>query len=242
MVDTIIESRRSFTGPDEETEYFIVNPRAEDIRGADWEYSKSYTNCLSEGITTSAEMMDILRRRGIIGDDYDRRSEELSIKLNESIAILYESTSNEDKTEAAIGVAKSRETLFQWNQRLSGPMSNTCEQISDDVRLEFLTSCMVQTKEGERVWKTHDDFLTSSEQTLTMKARYEIMLFLQGYDSDFLENTPEASAMREVENDILEKATAEIAKVKNEDKEKKIVTKTKVPKIKNKKLDKKKAK
>ena len=53
------DERRHFLGPDETTIYYLVPPNAEDIRGADWNYSKTYTKCLVEGITTSAEMMDI---------------------------------------------------------------------------------------------------------------------------------------------------------------------------------------
>lgn len=220
MVDELNETRRSFFGPDEVTEYFIGSPSAEDIRGADWQYSIKFTLCLNEGIPTSAEMMDILRRRGVIGEDYDRRSEELSITLNELIIRLAEANTDEEKAGLAIDVSRAREALFQWNQRLSGPMSNTCEQISDDARLEFLTAAMIQNKNGERVWKTHDDFLASNNQALTLKARYEVMLFLQGYDSDFLEKTPEALAMREVQNNIIAKANREIEALEAENESK----------------------
>lgn len=203
----IKENRRSFIGPDEETEYFIGTPSAEDIRGADWQYSKVYTKCLTEGMPTSAEMMDILRRRGVIGEDFDRRAEELSITLNELITRLNEVQENDNKAATAIEVARARETLFQWNQRLSGPMSNSCEQIADDARLEFLTANILQGQDGKKVWETYDVFLTSQEQALTLKARYEVMLFLQGYESDFLERTPEAVAIKEVEEDILKQAS-----------------------------------
>jgi len=204
--EEIYEDRRSFFGADEETEYFIGAPKAEDIRGADWQYSKTYTKCLTEGIPTSAELMDILRKRDIVGTDFDRRADELAYTLNELISRLNDTESNEEKAAMAVDVAQAREALFQWNQRLSGPMSNTCEQIADDARLEYLTSRIIQKKDKNKVWETYEDFLSSTSQSLTLKARYEVMLFLQGYDSNFLENTPEAMAMREVEQDIIKKA------------------------------------
>jgi hypothetical protein len=92
-------------------------------------------------------------------------------------------------------------------------MSNTCEQIADDARLEYLTACILQNKDATKVWENYDRFLVSTDQSLTLKARYEVMLFLQGYESNFLENTPEAKAMREVETGIL----AEAAKAVEED-------------------------
>lgn len=212
MVDEKIvqlENRRSFVSSDGETEYFIAAPNAEDIRNADWQYSKQYTKCLNEGLPTSAELTDILKRRGVIGQDFENRARELSGVLNDCILQLSAATTNEEKTTLANEVARAREALFQWNQRLSGPMSNTCEQISDDTRLEYLTSCIIQSKEGDRVWPTYEDFLSSTDQTLTLKSRYEVMLFLQGYDSDFLDNTPEAMAIREVQSDLLEQAEKE---------------------------------
>ena len=204
-----LENRRSFVAPDGETEYFIAAPNAEDIRNADWQYSKQYTKCLNEGLPTSAELTDILKRRGVIGQDFENRAEELSNVLNDCIMKLTTATTNEEKTTLATEVARAREALFQWNQRLSGPMSNTCEQISDDTRLEYLTSCIIQSKDGTRVWPTYEDFLSSTDQPLTLKSRYEVMLFLQGYDSDFLDSTPEAMAIKEVQTSLLEEAEKE---------------------------------
>jgi len=200
------EERRSFLGPDEATTYFISPPNAEIIRGADWIYSKTYTKCLQEGITTSAEMMDILMKRGIIGPEFEQRSAELTGILNERIIKLEDAATMEEKREAAIDVANAREELFQWNQRLNGPMSNTCEQIADDARLEYLTAHMVVDVDDKQVWESYDVYLSEKSQALALRARFEIMLYLQGLDSDFLEKTPEAQAMREIETDLINKA------------------------------------
>lgn len=202
--------KRTFLGPDQQ-EYNIVAPSANDIREADWNYSRTFTRSLTEGITTSAEMMDILRRRGIIGPEFEQRAQELSTQLNEKIFALDAATTVEAKRDLAVEVAESRDELFQWNQRLNGPMANTCEQLADDARLEYLTSCMVVDSKDERVWDSYDNYLREKNQALALKARFEIMLYLQGLESDFLEKTPEARAMKEVETDILEKA-AEAAK------------------------------
>jgi hypothetical protein len=133
--EVIKDERRNFVGPDGITLYFITAPTAENIRGADWQYSKTYTKCLIEGITTAAEMMDILRRRGIIGPEFEQRAAELSSDLSKKTLALDIAKTIEEKRDLAIEVAVAREELFQWNQRLNGPMNNTCEQISDDVRL-----------------------------------------------------------------------------------------------------------
>lgn len=206
---------RFFLGEDEETKYYIISPTADAIRGADWQYSKIYTKCLMEDIPTSAEMLDILTRRGIIGPEFEQRAVELAQILNRSIEKLETFSDLDDKRTGAVEVATAREELFQWNQRLNGPMNNTAEQISDDARLEYLTSCMIVDKDGNRLWKGYDNYLEETNQTLALKSRYEVMLYVQGLDPDFLNQTPEAKAMHEVESEIIEKAkeALEIAKV-----------------------------
>ena len=206
MAEEKVDERRFFVGPDEETKYYIAVPSAEDIKGADWQYSKTYTQCLVEGITTSAEMMDILMRRGIIGPEFEKRAQELSNNLNEKIILLEAAVDTDEKRILSVDVAQAREELFQWNQRLNGPMNNTCEQIADDARLEYLTSCMIQDADGNKVWDAYESYLKEKNQALALKARFEVMLYLQGLDSNFLDQTPEAMAMKEVETEILEKA------------------------------------
>ena len=217
MVENKKEDRREFEDEDSGKKYYIATATAEDVRGADWQYSRTYTKCLVEGITTTAEMMDILTRRGIIGPDFEQRSEELTNKLNSNVLLLEVSKSPEEKRELAIVVQRCRNDLFQWNQRLNGPLSNTAEQISDDVRLEFLTACMVQDEGGNKVWENYDIYLEDKNQTLALKARFEVMLYLQGLDSDFLNTTPEAIAMKELEdeaNKVLDEAASKENKKK----------------------------
>ena len=193
------EGLRTFFNTRTEKNYYIKSPTAEDIRGADWEYSKVYTKSLVAGITTSAEMTDILTRRGIIGPEFEQRSNELSSELSLKIAALENAATSEEKASLAYDVAAARDALFQWTQRLNQPMSNTCEQISDDARLEYLTSRLIVDENGIQVWPDYDKYLHEKEQSLSQQAKFEIMLYLQGLDRDFLDKTPEALAMRELE-------------------------------------------
>jgi hypothetical protein len=213
MENKDVEIRREFTDPVSGKHFFIGTPTADDVRGADWQYSKTYTKSLVEGITTSAEMIDILMRRGIIGPEFEQRQKELTDMLSTKVETLELADSLDDKQQIAVEVASAREELFNWNQRLNGPMANTCEQIADDARLEYLTSRMIQHEDGTRVWEDYSDFLTEKNQSLAMRARFEVMLYLQGLDSDFLEKTPEAMAIKEIEEEIQTKANEALAEL-----------------------------
>jgi len=216
MAEKEIGSRREFQSPDGEETYYIAAPTAEDIRSADWQYSKTYTKSLMDGITTSSEMMDILMRRGIIGPEFEKRQAELTNMLTTKAFELQKSDDIDEKQKLAVEVAVAREELFNWNQRLNGPMSNTCEQISDDARLEYLTCRIVQNADGTRVWDTPEDYFREENQGLALRARFEVMLFLQGLQSDFLEQTPEAVALREVEEEARKKAEEAMAELEKE--------------------------
>ena len=210
---------RSFFNIKKDTTFYIVSPTAEDIRGADWEYSKSYTKSLVAGITTTAEMTDILMRRGIIGPEFEKRSNELATELAAKIDALQKATNSQEKAELAYKVATARDELFQWNQRLSAPLGNTCEQIADDARLEYLTSRLIVDDSGTRIWDTFENYLTEQEQSLSQQSRFEVMLYLQGLDSKFLENTPEAVAMKELQEEASLQVVKDLASMINEESE-----------------------
>jgi len=158
----VTDDRRFFEHAGEN--YYIGSPTAEDIKGADWTYSKVYTRSLTDGILTAAEMQDALTRRGIIGPDYEMRREELEGLLSQAILDLASVSSIEDRQIAAVEVAKGREALFRWNQRATGPMSNTCEQMADDARLEYLTGRMMEDADGSKLWESYEDFCTEKDQ------------------------------------------------------------------------------
>jgi len=208
---------RSFFNIRKDTTYYIAAPTAEDIRGADWEYSKSYTKSLVAGITTTAEMTDILMRRGIIGPEFEKRSNELATELAAKIDALQKTTNSQEKAELAYKVAIARDELFQWNQRLSAPLGNTCEQIADDARLEYLTSRLIVDESGKRLWETFENYLNENEQSLSQQSRFETMLYLQGLDSKFLENTPEAVAMRELQDEASLQVVKDLAALVTEE-------------------------
>jgi hypothetical protein len=115
----------------------------------------------------------------------------------------------DEKQRLAYEVFKAREELFQWNQRLNGPMGSTCEQKADEAKLNYLAAMLVQDEKGNRIWPSYESYLKEKNNDLSLKARFEVMLYLQGYESDFLEKTPEATAFRDIQ-EVLEKRTMEV--------------------------------
>lgn len=189
-------------------EFMLVEPSAEAIRKSDWFYSKTYNQALLDDITTAGEMMEILKSRGIIGEDYDKSGDELKVKIGEKIVEMETELDRDKRKALAIEVSKLRQELFAHNQRLNGPMSNTCEQMSEDARLDFITSCIVSKLDGSKVWKSYDDYMKEQNRAFALKARLEVLLYMQGLDPDFLDRVPENVVMQSILTEESEEAEA----------------------------------
>jgi len=209
--DSAVEERRSFefSSDEEVTTYYLGLPTSEQIRKAEWHYSKVYNKALVEGVATTSEMMDILTKRGLYGPEYEKRLQELQVDIAIKIASMQNEQVDEAKATLAHEVETLRDDLYRWNQRLTGPLSNSCEQMADDAKTEYITSVVVQDEAGDLVWKGYEDFVAEKNQGLALKARFEVMLWLQGLDADFLDKTPERTVLRELAAEKAAEATAE---------------------------------
>lgn len=203
------EDRRSFEFfiEDEAKNFYLGMPTSEHIRKAEWHYSKVYNKALVEGVATTAEMMDILTKRGLYGPEYEAKLNKLQVGIAESIIEMQATEDEAEKERLARKVEDLRNELYRWNQRLTGPLSNSCEQMAEDAKTEYITSVVVQYEDGSLVWKDHESFVTERDnQGLALKSRFEVMLWLQGLDADFLERTPEQVVLQEL---ALERAKQE---------------------------------
>lgn len=211
----VLDTRREFSMEidGEEVSYYIANPTGADIRKADWQYSKIYNQAILDDLLTQSQMIDLLKKQGVISENYATEVEETRSKLAAEIyklEALPDSIEDAEREEAALSVAASRDELFRLNQRVNGPMGNTCENIAEDARVEFLTSRLLQNKDNSKLWEDFDDYLNEENTALSVKSRFEVMLWMQGLNSDFLENTPEQQALRQVNQKRVEKALASL--------------------------------
>ena len=210
-IKEILDSRREFSIQigDEEVSYFIAQPTAADIRKADWQYSKVYNKAIVDGFLTQAQMVDVLKEKGILSDDYAERVESTRISLASELFKLenmQEDSPEIERESIALEVARLRDELFALNQQVNGPMGNTCENLAEDARTEYLSARVVQLQNGDRLWEDFDDYQNEENSSLAVKSRFEVMLWIQGLDSNFLENTPEQTALRSIAQDRLDRA------------------------------------
>lgn len=217
------EGRRSFEYSVDGSvkKFYLGMPNSEQIRKAEWHYSKVYNKALVEGVATSSEMMDILTRRGIYGPEYEKKLQDLQVEIAVTIAEMHNEEDEDKKVTLARKVEKLRDDLYRWNQRLTGPLSNSCEQMAEDAKTEYLTSVVVQNEDGSPAWGSYEDFVSEENQGLALKARFEVMLWLQGLEADFLDKTPEQRVIQEMRRskDAANKETPKLAAPADADKD-----------------------
>lgn len=225
-VKDILDVRREFTMelPDEEiNHYFIANPTGEDIRKADWQYSKVYNQAIIDEFLTQSQMVDVLKEKGIISDDYTERVDRTRTSLAAELfklENLLDEASDFDREAVALEVAALRDELFQLNQKVNGPMGNTCENLAEDARTEYLTSRIIEKRDGSKIWEAFEDYKQEENTALCVKSRFEVMLWMQGLGSDFLENTPEQQVLRTIAQERLDKVIEDAQKSADADAEK----------------------
>jgi len=211
-VKEILDSRREFTLETLDNEinhYFIANPSGEDIRKADWQYSKIYNQAIVDGFLTQSQMVEVLKDKGILDDKYTDKLDGVRTSLAAELfklENLLEEADEFDREASALEVAGLRDELFQMNQMVNGPMGNTCENLAEDARTEYLTSRIIQIKDGTKLWDEYEDYRAEDNTALCVKSRFEVMLWMQGLGSDFLENTPEQKVLRGIAQARLDKA------------------------------------
>jgi len=190
--------RRAFKIDSSGEEFFIAPPSAESIRQSDWVYSKVYSQAMSNDILTTDQMVDVLKKRGILSAEYDQELLSVRKNIGESLEAMALSKDLDEKEGLAIKVSGLREELFLLNQKINGPVSNTCEQIAEDAKIDFLTSHMIEDIDGNKVWVDYDEYSTDSDYEKVLKSRIETMLYIRNVDSNFLDSTPENLVLREI--------------------------------------------
>jgi len=210
------ETRRAFT-VEGVGELYLATPTADDVRSSDWQYSRCFSKALVEGLTTAGEMYDILRRRNVISDAQEKKTAALKEKIGKKIVDMELASEPEVRKALALEVSSLREELFRDSKRINGPLSNTAESVSEDQRLEYLTSCITQNLDGSRVWKDYDSYIHEPNRAKAWGARFETMIFLQGLDHDFLDKTPENIVLKELANLESEKKSQDGAIAKAEE-------------------------
>lgn len=191
-------------GKDDTRTFFLRQPQASDIKDAEWAATKAYNKALRDGLYTKSEMMDILRKRGIIGIDHDQVGATIQDNITAKVIEMERNLDKDLRLGLAVEVSTLRNSLMEWNQRLTVPMANTCEELAQTAKVEYLACVLTVDSNGKRVWEDYDKFKEDRNIILQTRARLEVMLWIEGLDSALFDNLPERVVLNKVIQDMVE--------------------------------------
>jgi hypothetical protein len=160
--------------------YRIRMPGLEEQRQADWEYSRTFTKALMEGVPAMKELEKLLTSRGIIKVEFARRENELNATLQSiALKLTSEDTPGDEKTSLTLDFEEARQELLSLRQERQTFVQNTAEGKADESRLTFMTWRCSEFGDGpnigKSVWKTLPDFRNERDLSLVWNMLFHYM-------------------------------------------------------------------
>ena len=156
----------------------LVRPSQKILNKSDLVYRTTFSNALREGVLTSAEVDKILRTRGIWDDDKEAEATALRQKILELEKKLKDlSLTNEQGTAVCDEISATRLELMRHNGIYTTVADNTCENMGNEARNQFLcAACVYDNKTGLKVYKDVDDFQNRLDEVAALDSYRETMI------------------------------------------------------------------
>lgn len=156
----------------------FVRPSQKVLNKADLIYRTMFSNALREGVLTSAEVDKILRARGIWDDNKEVEAAEIRAKISNLEAKLKDASLNNEQGEAVCKeISSVRVDLLRHNSVYTTVADNTCENMGNEARSQYLCSaCVYDNKTGLKVYKDVEDFKDRLDEPTAADAYRETMI------------------------------------------------------------------
>ena len=200
LVQETIAGYRLFNAPDV-GDLKVRFPNNDEVRLAELRYSKAFTEALKEGLLTYKEMETLLQERGIWTEKEDQKVRDLEKTISLLETTLAEKKVD-DKTKKVKEIAQKlsdiRAELITISMERQMYLANTAESKADESRTSFLVyKCVSYAENNAPLWANEAEFLNENRSDLLVKCTTEVLTFMSGLSSTFMENVPEAMILRE---------------------------------------------
>lgn len=159
--------------------------------------AKIWSECLSDGIMTKKELKQFMKSRSIWDEDKDQEEKNISKKIAELEKTLAFGKSGSKRVKAAEGkqiAIEIREKRIELRDLIGERLSlegNTAESLSDNARFDFLVSACTYYENGEKVYKSLEDYDENSDSDIALAAATTMAQMMYSLDKDFEKSLPE---------------------------------------------------
>lgn len=174
-------------------------PSSGEENEANWAYSRAFNKALKEGLPTQNEMLEILRERGLWNSEKEKELDDARKEIQKLESLLAKKDLKDTSKSTRKLVSKllaKRAYVFALNAEYQEYMNQTVEAKADEARIAVLVSYCTETKDGERVWESVDDYLADRNGELVGAATYQFLTMVSGIAANYLENLTEVKFLR----------------------------------------------
>lgn len=176
---------------------FVVFPTIEENRLADIEYSKTYNQCIKEGLPFVSELEKTLKDRGIFGQEQEQKFREIQSKLEDLIPRLQTERDAERRSRLSAEYKAVKLELYHLNTERSRHLIHSVETKCDEAKIAFLVCRSTQNEDGSLYWKTMEEFKNETDQSLVQSAAYNFLSLVNNLSDNFFDEVPELIAIEE---------------------------------------------
>jgi hypothetical protein len=159
--------------------------------------AKVWSECLSDGIMTKKELKQFMKKRNIWDEQKDEEEKRISKEIAELERTLAFGRNGAKRVKASDGreiAIKIREKRIELRDLIGERLSlegNTAESLSDNARFDFLVSCCTYYENGEKVYKSLEDYDENSDSDIALAAATAMAQMMYSLDKDFEKSLPE---------------------------------------------------
>jgi len=179
-----------------EIEIYVSRPNNETIRKADRLRTKTWNECVDDGIKTKQEILQTMKDKGVWNEKKDEEEKEITDKIMALEKKLYHGEGGKkpklsEGRELAIQIRRERIKLRTLISERIGLEENCAENLADNARFDFLVANCTYYADGRRVYANFDDYNSKSADEIAFTAASTLGQMMYNLDSKFEENLPE---------------------------------------------------
>ena len=159
--------------------------------------AKIWSECLADGIMTKKELKHFMKTRDIWDEEKDEEEKKISKEIAELEKTLAFGKGDNKRVKAVDGrdvAIKIREKRVELRDLIGERLSleaNTAESLSDNARFDFLVSACTYYENGEKVYKSLEDYDEKSDSDIALAAATAMAQMMYALDKDFEKSLPE---------------------------------------------------
>jgi hypothetical protein len=172
-----------------EVTVYLKKPNVKDYRESQAAYNKAFRTALENGAILKQKLNDYMREQGVWDDKKESKYRGILKQIGDNESAL---------KSGGIPLQKAREIALQtrklraeFNELISERQqyeNNSAEGQADNARFDaFVISCVVD-QNGNRIWKSLEEYENSSNETWANRAASELASDLYGLDPDYYNN------------------------------------------------------